>query len=409
MLGGPCEAVQIRNVRFVAMTFDGSFIVAQINPMIRMPRLLTFKRSIGLLMLSMSLANVGCQSGSYDATSLPAQFVPPPVVDVQTLNLSRLAASSFRGEQVGAGDTLKMQVVTGAEKDDAKTWPLTVQRDGSVEVPLVGTVSLAGLDLDSARQKITAASVERGIYRRPTISLDVEKRRSNHVTVVGAVEDPGTYRLPVAGSDLLAALVEAGGLSEDADTVVEIRRAGTTKSAGLVPTKQAAPDDAVIAQVGYEESVTGSTQPAVFDPTGSISIDLVGATQRPIPSAFQLGDGDVVTVRRRAPRYIQVIGLVKRPDRIRIPPGQNPTVLDAIAMAGGVSETIANQVLIVRKVPGQTEPVTIGVSISEAKQSAAGNPILADGDVVSVEETPVTFVVAAMKSLIRIGVNSATF
>jgi polysaccharide export outer membrane protein len=362
-------------------------------------------RSALLLMLLLCLMGAGCQGHGIQATSLPAQFVPPDVVDVHTLNLSRLSASTFRSEQIGRGDILEMQVVTGAEKGDAKTWPLVVQNDGSVEVPLIGKVSLVGLDVDAARQSITAASVERGIYRQPTVTLKVNERRSNHVTVVGAVQDPGNYQLPVTGSDLLSALVKAGGLSEDADTVVEIRRAPRSTGSDSLPST---PTESIIAQVGYD-APSSATSSADLATAQTFAIDLVAATQQPVPSAFRLGDGDVVTVRRRPPRFVQVIGLVNRPDRIRIPPGQNPTVLDAIAMAGGVTESIADRIIIVRKVPGRVEPLKIEVSISEAKKSAAGNPVLADGDVVSVEETPVTFAVSAMKHLIRIGVNSATF
>ena len=355
-----------------------------------------------VLALMLGLLSLGCHSNGIRATSLPADLSPPEVVDVNSLNLSRLAASSFRSDQIGPGDLLEMQVVTGAEKGDAKTWPLVVQPDGAVEVPLVGTVSLVGQDVEAARHTITSASIERGIYRQPTVTLQVSERRTNHITVVGAVEEPGSYHLPITGSDLLSALVKAGGLSEDADTVVEIRRAPRAPE----EPGPSAPDDSVFAQVAYNESTSASVD---LNSAKTFAIDLVAATQQPVPSAFQLGDGDVVTVRRRPPRFVQVIGLVKKPDRIRLAPGQNPTVLDAIAMAGGVSESIADRVVVIRKVPGNPEPVRIDVSLREAKESGSGNPTLADGDVVSVEETPATFMVSAMKHLIRIGISSATF
>lgn len=363
---------------------------------------LTVVKMAAATALVLSLANVGCQSGAIDATALPSHLSPPPVVDVHTLPLARLASTSFRGEQISPGDTLELQVVTGVEKGDAKTWPLTVQRDGTIDVPLVGRINVAGMQVDSARHAIRTASVERGIYRRPTVTLRVDERRTNHVTVTGAVEDPGSYQLPVTGSDLFSALMKAGGLAEDADAVVEIRRAAGSSRPGA----PRGPDEGTIAQVGYEAEQTSADRLVASD---AFAIDLVAATKQPVPSAFQLGDGDVVTVRRRPPRFIQVIGLVNKPDRLRIPPGQNPNVLEAIAMAGGVSESLADRVIVVRQVPGKPEPVTIEVSIANAKQSASANPILADGDVVSVEETPTTFLVSTVKSLIRIGVNSATF
>ena len=101
---------------------------------------------------------------------------------------------------------------------------IRVSEDGAVTVPLVGPIQLAGLRLTGAEEAIRAESVRRGVYRDPHVSVLIKERRANRVTVVGEVEEPSTYELPTASSDLLAALVAAGGFTEDADTVVEIRR-----------------------------------------------------------------------------------------------------------------------------------------------------------------------------------------
>ena len=296
----------------------------------QLPASPTFVVTVALVALA-CLAGVGCQSGAIDATALPPHLGPPPVVDVHTLPLARLASTSFRGEQIAEGDTLQLQVVTGVEKGDAKTWPLTVQRDGTVDVPLVGQIRVAGMDVDTARHAIQMASVERGIYRRPTVTLQLDQRRTNHVTVTGAVREPGSYQLPATGSDLFSALMKAGGLAEDADSVVEIRRAQPGQVPHVAPGR---PEETNIAQVSYQQGRDAAAAEQLIA-SGAYAIDLVAATKQPVPSAFELGDGDVVTVRRRPPRYIQVIGLVNKPDRIRVPPGQNPDCVRGDRHGGG--------------------------------------------------------------------------
>ncbi len=67
---------------------------------------------------------------------------------------------------------------------------------------------------------------------------------------------------------------------------------------------------------------------------------------------------------------------------------------------------IADTVRVIRRLPSQKEPIVINVSVSEAKASGDANLRLAPGDLVSVEETPLTAPLGAMKSFIRFGMSS---
>ena len=101
-------------------------------------------------------------------------------------------------------------------------------------------------------------------------------------------------------------------------------------------------------------------------------------------------------------RVVYVMGLVRAPKNYEMPPGQNLSLLDALAMAGGVTETVADKILIVRSLPGQSQPTMIKVSLREAKRNGQENLMLASGDVVTVEDTPLTYTVSTIKQLIRI-------
>ena len=85
-------------------------------------------------------------------------------------------------------------------------------------------------------------------------------------------------------------------------------------------------------------------------------------------------------------------------------------VTDAIALAGGVSSLAADKIFVIRRKPkdgsaqvvdstnpDQVETVIIQVSLANAKQKASSNIRLAPGDVVSVEQTPITFVLELFK------------
>ena len=97
--------------------------------------------------LSLVVCLSGCHRAIYDARSLPPSFRAPVVVDVQSLDLSRLASADVSSETVQTGDVLDVTVVTGAPGEIPESWPLRVGGDGTVNVPLVGIVPVAGKSL----------------------------------------------------------------------------------------------------------------------------------------------------------------------------------------------------------------------------------------------------------------------
>lgn len=350
------------------------------------------------LMLVLGLCS-GCASYNYKATSLPSQYLAKPLPDVSALDLSLLAAPAYSSQQIFPGDTVNMTVVTGADVGKPEEWPIRVLDDGSVEIPMVGRMNVAGHDLQSAQQLIRDASVERGVFRSPSVSLAISERRTSRVSVVGAVNEPGDYELPAAQADLLSAILAAGGPSEDSDTIIDVRHSVAAQQRTTAPSG----DDSYFAQASYPQTAQGAVPGQGY----VTRIDLVAATQNAKPTPVMLKDGDVVTLRRRPPKYFHVIGLVNRADRFELKPSEPARVLDAVALAGGLTLSIADRVLIVRRVEGSQEPVTIHVSLREAKQDPDANLLLAEGDVVSVEETPTTFVFGSLLNTVRLGVNGS--
>jgi polysaccharide export outer membrane protein len=323
----------------------------------------------------------------YQASKLPPELLAPSLENVHTIDFSRLAAQSLNSKQIGTGDLLDVTIETG-HGDPAEALPVRVADDGTATIPIVGKLSLAGMEPEVAERLIAAAAIERGFYRNPTVTVDVRRQRTNRVTVIGAVETPDTYEIPSGASSLLAALVAAGGLSSGAGTSVEIRR-------------PAAPDVAMnggVTPVGYRAQ-------APRGPT-SLHVDLIDATRND-RGAMMLNDGDVVMVETRDPQPFDVLGLVTKPGRFELPANKNIHVLDALAMAGGLSTPWADKAHLIRQPQGQSEPVVVEISIKAAKQRGDGNLRMMPGDVVSVEQTPTTIVTGFLRAVAPYSVTAA--
>jgi polysaccharide biosynthesis/export protein len=354
------------------------------------------------LVLSMSLG--GCAQNHFSAAKLPAEMLAPPIENMEAIDLSGLSHYATNSELIDRGDVLEVTVVTNYSTLATTTTPVRVTDDGTVDVPLIGPVPVAGLESEAAEQAIAAAAISRGIFQKPHITVTMKRQRSNRVTVIGGVKQPGVYSLARGSSSLLASLVAAGGLAEDAGPDVEIRHALPAVPA---PRPGAAPP--MPEPPGPEMTPSLATPPAGPPPAASPASPLVhvnlakAATEG--DSRYPVQDGDVVIVGKRAPKPIYVLGLVHKPGEYRLPNNQNMQVLDALALAGERTLQVADKVLVIRRVPGRPEPVVIEVSVREAKQNGNANLRLAAGDIVSVEETPATIVVRTFTDIVRFTVG----
>jgi polysaccharide export outer membrane protein len=270
------------------------------------------------------------------------------------------------------------------------------EENGSVSLPVIGEVSVAGLRLDWAEDAVRTACVNRGYYRAPHVTVTMKQQRMNKVTVIGGVEREGIYELPRGNSDLVAAIVAAGGLAKNAGTEVEIRNPGAAGSA----TEPRSP----IAQIGGH-----ALQQAAGNSHTTLRVDLVAAS-RDGAQGFYVEDGGIVRVERREPQPLFIMGLVNKPGRYEFPVAEEVRVLDAIALASGAATGVADKVYVIRRIPDRPTPIVIQVSLGKAKKGgpkgAHENVRLAPGDVVSVEHTPATVIMEVIH-LIRFGIGGS--
>jgi len=331
----------------------------------------------------------------YEVKDLPDRLVVEPTANVEDVDLSRLATYAVSNELIDRGDVLSVTIVTNFSASGTMTTPVRVGDDGMGDVPLIGKVSLAGLEMEDAEQAIVTAGVQSGVFRNPHVTVTMKRQRVNLITVLGAVEEPGVYELPRGSSSLLAAVVAAGGLSDKAGPDVEIQRPLRRGSGGLMAPL---PDGSRVQLTSFTEETDLSGK--------TVRVNLASAAKEG-KGGYYLDDGDVVTVRERDAQYIHVMGLVREPGQYELPLNQDVYLLNALAMAGGRSLQVADNVWVIRRLPGQDKPERIRVSVREAKLSDEANLRLTGGDTVSVEETPLTFVVDTLGRFVRIGMSSA--
>ena len=128
---------------------------------------------------------------------------------------------------VGPGDLFEVSVM--GEKDIPKTF--RVQPDGSVDFPYVDRLMVAGLEPQQIEEAIKKALVDRKILSDPQVTLVVTQYNSKKVSIVGAVQKPGS--IPWSeGMKLVDAISLSGGLTAlaDGDHVRITRVVGSNKT-----------------------------------------------------------------------------------------------------------------------------------------------------------------------------------
>ena len=106
--------------------------------------------------------------------------------------------------------------VTVFQEDDLAS-RLRVGNDGTISVPLIGSVRVGGKSVDEAAQ-IIRARLAKGYLVNPQVNVGVLEFAKRLVTVLGQVQKGGTFEFPNRGPlDLLQAIGLAGGYSAKAD------------------------------------------------------------------------------------------------------------------------------------------------------------------------------------------------
>ena len=146
----------------------------------------------------------------------------------------RIASGIFRGivllalagpawaqaEKLGIGDAIH---VTVFQQPDLTT-DTRINEKGSIAMPLIGEVKVAGKSQAEAAAQIAKSLKDGKFLKNPQVAVAITTVRSRQVSVLGAVARPGRYPLDDTSSQLSDVIAAAGGISAiGGDTVLVIR------------------------------------------------------------------------------------------------------------------------------------------------------------------------------------------
>ncbi|WP_234052037.1 MULTISPECIES: polysaccharide biosynthesis/export family protein [unclassified Xanthobacter] len=217
------------------------------------------------------------------------------------------------GPVLGPGDTLAITVMepasggvfsginsqtAGGQSAALVTLPdMSVDSQGTISFPLVGSVHVSGLTTRQVQLKLEEELKSRII--QPQVIVRLVGNSANKVIIAGAVKAPGEFDVTAAGETLLQLVTRAGGPTvAPSDVIVELTRNGTTRSVRL--------------------------QALINQPTSDV----------------KLKGGDFINISVK-PRIYLIMGAAGRTTEAPLPPEQL-TLANALARNGGLQDTRAD-------------------------------------------------------------------
>jgi protein involved in polysaccharide export with SLBB domain len=427
------------------------------------------KSWLAFLLLALPSLLSGCTSllspiNGIPARRLPPQFFPDPKSNLVPIDVSRLGQEPPRTYLLDKGDILGVYIegilpfnapdqpptpppVHFPEQDStlppSMGYPITVQDDGTIALPLIRPINVKGMSIEQAREMIRRAYLDGQILKddgtrivSPIVTI-IQERTVNIVVIrqdLGAYQGPGSQgqlsqrylrggdqsasgnliKLRAYQNDVLHAMMATGGLPGlNAKNEVKILRADSKN--------QKARDEYIknfYAQYYCNPDPCGCPPPLPDDPA-ILKIPL--RMERGMVPTFRaediiLEEGDVVYIESRDAEVFYTGGLLNGGE-FPIPRDYDLDVLGAMALAGtgvqgqrpggqqgfgGLGGSIGGvppgRIYILRKLPCDGQ-VTIQVDISKAINDPRERPLIQPGDTIILayrpEEEVLNFSIAA--------------
>lgn len=227
---------------------------------------------------------------------------------------------------LGPGDEIAIAVF----EYDELTGQKTILPDGSIGLPLIGRVMAANLTPEQLAAELTELLHEWLV--NPVVTVEVTRQRPVLVNVAGEVRRPGPIQSvgfsnagianasPPQLPTLSSAIVQAGGITQDADiSRILLRR---YNPAGNSPVLVVNLWDALVSERAARDIVLRDGD-SIFIP----KLQSYAGIDRSLLARSSIAPG---TVR------VRVVGEVKRPGELEVPP--NSSISSAVAIAGGPTD-----------------------------------------------------------------------
>lgn len=235
---------------------------------------------------------------------------------------------------LGVGDVIRVSVFQSPDL----TVEARISETGQINFPLIGTVTVGGLSVSAAEQRIAKLLRDGGFVLKPQVTIQTTRIRSAQISILGQVGKPGRYPIEIGNSKVSDMIAAAGGVGPLGADIVT-----------LVGTRQGKPLKVDI------------DLPMIYQ-SGRNDLDTTVA------------GGDIIYVQRAPSFYIY--GEVQKPGVFRLERGT--TLLQALAQSGGLTQRGTERGLRLHRRDANNQ-----VKILEPKMN---DPILPD-DVIYIRES----------------------
>jgi polysaccharide export outer membrane protein len=254
------------------------------------------------------------------------------------------AAPSASDAPIGPRDYLEIKVF----QDPSLNTKITVSDDGRITMPLLGKVEVSGLTPADLESRIKTM-LEAKYITKADVTVTVLEAGSKPISVIGAVTRPGRIGI-TGGISLIQAITQAGGLASGYGRTLYVLRTAAN---------------------GLNEQI-------------AIDIDDLMVNGNPDLN-LPLRANDVINVPIDSQINIYVLGEVMHPGSVQFRRSQTPTLLQALAAAGGPTDRASKAVILKRVVSGTEK--TFRYDFKKIIDGRQNDVVLLDGDRVVIKES----------------------
>ncbi|MEG4580197.1 polysaccharide biosynthesis/export family protein [Microcoleus sp. MON1_C5] len=323
-----------------------------------------------------------------DARSTSAQL-PIPLGAEQAQNVAPVTRSP-ESYKLGGGDRIQVEILEVAELSRG----YEVLSDGSVNLPLIGLVSVRG------RTLVEATNIIRNAYRRvlkdPIVTVSLVAARPLNVGVIGEVTRPGNFTITLtpgpgaAPSVQYPTVTQAIRLAEGVTGVADIRNIRVRRP------QRDGPDQVLNVNLWKFLQEGDISQDIILQDRDTIVIPTVANFNQAEARQFATAN---FSPPPEKPRSISIVGQVTRPGAYVVIGGNTtndlsregfPTVIRAIQLAGGITSDADIRQIQVRRVTRRGEQI-IPVNLWQFLESGDGaqDTILQEGDTIIVPKATI--------------------
>ena len=281
-----------------------------------------------LLLLASLAATMNAQFSGPALTANPqANVAQAPTTDAAILN------PLAEDRQIAQGDLMSVKIFG----TDAFAPLFRVSVNGTVQLPLIGVVQVAGLTNTHAEDLIAHKLIDAGMYKDPQVSVQVTEAASQFATISGELHAV----IPMQGSRrLFEVLAAAGPLPINASHTITILRPGLAQP--------------IIVDMGTDASQAAQANIQIL-PRDTILISRVGV--------------------------VYVLGAFTKQGAIPLDQNSPLTLMEATSLSGGIGfEGRYKDLRIIRTIGSERKLVT--VDIKDVLEGRAPDPVLQAEDIV---------------------------